>query len=85
MNVYNNNWLGKTLNVISSLDNTLVGRQGMVVDESQKTITIKEDGKMVKLGKASIKFTITNSDVVIDGTMVGQRPENRVHRKYRMA
>ncbi|MCH1481058.1 MAG: ribonuclease P protein subunit [Candidatus Poseidoniaceae archaeon] len=85
MNVYNNNWLGKTLNVISSLDNTLVGRQGMVVDESQKTITIKEDGKMVKLGKASIKFTITDSDVVIDGTMVGQRPENRVHRKYRMA
>ncbi|MBL6732694.1 MAG: ribonuclease P protein subunit [Candidatus Poseidoniaceae archaeon] len=85
MNVYNNNWLGKTLNVISSLDNTLVGRQGMVIDESQKTITIKEDGKMVKLGKASIKFTITDSDVVIDGTMVGQRPENRVHRKYRMA
>ena len=85
MNVYNNNWLGKTLNVISSLDNTIVGRQGMVIDESQKTITIKEDGKMVKLGKASIKFTITDSDVVIDGTMVGQRPENRVHRKYRMA
>ncbi|MBT4919897.1 MAG: hypothetical protein HON10_00710 [Euryarchaeota archaeon] len=85
MNVYNNNWLGKNLNVISSLDNTLVGRQGMVIDESQKTITIIEDGKIVKLGKASIKFTITDSDVVIDGTMVGQRPENRVHRKYRMA
>jgi RNase P/RNase MRP subunit p29 len=85
MNVYNNNWLGKNLNVISSLDNTLVGRQGMVIDESQKTVTIKEDGKIVKLGKASIKFTITDSDVVIDGTMVGQRPENRVHRKYRMA
>ena len=85
MNVYNNNWLGKNLNIISSLDNTLVGRQGMVIDESQKTITIKEDGKVVKLGKASIKFTITDSDVVIDGAMVGQRPENRVHRKYRMA
>ena len=59
MNVYNNNWLGKNLNVISSQDSTLVGRQGMVIDESQKTITIKEDGKVVKLGKASIKFTIT--------------------------
>ena len=46
MNVYNNNWLGKTLNVISSQDNTLVGRQGMVIDESQKTITIKEDEKV---------------------------------------
>ena len=76
MNVYNNNWLGKTLNVISSRDNTLVGRQGVVIDESQKTITIKEDEKIVKLGKASIKFTITDSDLVIDGKMVGQRPEN---------
>ena len=66
MNVYNNNWLGKTLNVISSRDNTLVGRQGVVIDESQKTITIKEDEKVVKLGKASIKFTITDSDLVID-------------------
>ena len=85
MNVYNNNWLGKTLNVISSRDNTLVGRQGVVIDESQKTITIKEDEKVVKLGKASIKFTITDSDLVIDGKMVGQRPETRVHRKDRMA
>ena len=50
MNVYNNNWLGKTLNVISSRDNTLVGRQGVVIDESQKTITIKEDENVVKLG-----------------------------------
>ena len=69
MNVYNNNWLGKTLNVISSRDNTLVGRQGVVIDESQKTITIKEDEKIVKLGKASIKFTITDSDLVIDGKL----------------
>ena len=28
-----------------------------------------------KLGKSSIKFTINDSDVVIDGALVGQRPE----------
>ncbi len=85
MNIYNKIWLGRTLNVISSSDETLVGRHGQVVDESKNTVTIEEDGKMTKLGKSSIKFTINDSDVVIDGAIVGQRPENRVHRKYRMA
>ena len=85
MNIYNDNWLGKTLNVIHSNDSTLVSKQGLVIDETKKTITIQEDGRLVKLGKSSIKFTISDSDVVIDGTLVGQRPENRTHRKYRMA
>ena len=85
MNIYNNNWLGKTLNVIKSNDETLVSRQGLVIDETKKTITIQEGGRLVKLGKSSIKFTISDSDVVIDGALVGQRPENRTHRKYRMA
>lgn len=85
MNIYNNNWLGKNLNVIHSNDETLVSKQGLVIDETKKTITIQEDGRLVKLGKSSIKFTINDSDVVIDGALVGQRPENRTHRKYRMA
>ena len=85
MNIYNDNWLGKTLNVIHSNDSTLVSKQGLVIDETKKTITIQEEGRLVKLGKSSIKFTISDSDVVIDGALVGQRPENRTHRKYRMA
>ena len=85
MNIYNNNWLGKNLNVIDSNDKTLVSKQGLVIDETKKTITIQEDGRLFKLGKSSIKFTINDSDVVIDGALVGQRPENRTHRKYRMA
>ncbi len=85
MNIYNNNWLGKNLNVTHSNDETLVSKQGLVIDETKKTITIQEDGRLVKLGKSSIKFTINDSDVVIDGALVGQRPENRTHRKYRMA
>ena len=85
MNIYNSNWLGGNLKVISSKDNILVGRQGLVIDETKKTIMMSENGSQVVLGKASIKFTIDDSDVVIDGALVGQRPENRTHRKYRMA
>ena len=85
MNIYNDNWLGKTLNVVKSDDATLIDKQGTVIDETKRTITIKSQDKLVKLGKSSIKFTISDSDVVIDGALVGQRPENRTHRRYRMA
>ena len=85
MNIYNDNWLGKTLNVVKSNDATLIDKQGTVIDETKRTITIKSQDKVVKLGKSSIKFTISDSDVVIDGALVGQRPENRTHRRYRMA
>ena len=84
MNIYNKIWLGGKLRVISSPDVTLIGRNGVVVDETKNTLTIQENGKGVKLGKSSIRFTIDDSEVIIDGAMVGQRPENRVHKKYRM-
>ena len=84
MNIYNSNWLGSEINVVSSPDKTLVGRNGTVFDETKNTIKVNENGNQVVFGKSSIKFTIDNSDVIIDGALVGQRPENRTHRKYRM-
>ena len=85
MNVYNDNWLGKQLKVISSNDETLVGREGLVIDETRNTLTVREQNKSIKIGKASIKFTIDDSNIIIDGANVGQRPENRTHKKYRIA
>ena len=85
MNIYNDNWLGRKLSVVHSNDNTLIDRHGLVIEETKNTLTIQENSRFVKLGKSSIRFTISGSDVVIDGAMVGQRPENRTHRKYRMA
>jgi RNase P/RNase MRP subunit p29 len=84
MNIYNANWLGGQLNVVSSPDKTLIGRHGIVFDETKNTIKLSENGQEIILGKSSITFTIDNSNVVIDGTLVGQRPENRTHHKYRM-
>lgn len=85
MNIYNSNWLGGQLKVVSSSDKTLIGRQGIILDETKNTIKLSENGRDVVFGKTSIKFTINDSDVVIDGALVGQRPENRTHRRYRMA
>jgi len=85
MEIYNNTWIGTTLNVVGSSDSTLVGRSGLVLDETKNTLVLLDGDARVTLGKAAITFTIDNSDVVIQGAFVGQRPEDRTHRKYRKA
>ncbi len=85
MEVYNSTWIGSTLNVVESSDSTLVGRSGVVLNETKNTLVLLDGDAQVTLGKAAIKFTIDGSDVVIRGALVGQRPEDRTHRKYRKA
>ena len=85
MEIYNNTWIGTALNVVGSSDPTLVGRSGIVLDETKNTLVLLDGDARVTLGKAAITFTIDNSDVVIQGAFVGQRPEDRTQRKYRKA
>ena len=85
MESYNQSWIGRSMTVVSSTDNTLVGRQGMVVDESRNTVSLLEGERTLVLNKASITFTVGEDDVAIQGAMVGHRPEDRIHRTYRKA
>ena len=85
MEIYNQSWIGRSMTITSSTDATLTGRQGVVVDETRNTVVLLEGEHNVVLNKASITFTVDNSDVVIQGAMVGQRPEDRIHRTYRKA
>jgi len=85
MDMYNQPWIGRTMRVVASTDATLLGREGTVVNESRNTVSLLEGELTLVLNKASITFTVDDSDVVIEGAMVGQRPEDRIHRTYRKA
>ncbi len=85
MDMYNQSWIGRSMTITSSTDSTLTGRQGIVVDETRNTVVLNEGEHNVVLNKASITFTVDNSDVVIHGAKVVQRPEDRIHRTYRKA
>lgn len=80
---YNQSWIGRDVEVISSPDSSLVGRKGLVIDESRETITLLENNRQVVLGKASINFNIDGTDSIIEGSLVRQRAEDRIYRKYR--
>ena len=85
MTEMNITWIGQRLTVVGSTDPTLVGRSGKVIDETQKTVTIIENGQKCLLGKASIEFTLNDGTTVLSGASLRQRPEDRMSRNYKEA
>ena len=76
-------FLARNLTVKASPDAQLVGLSGMVVGETRRTIAIDVDGETKTLAKHVIELTLENEGDLIQGAMVCQRPEDRIHRNYR--
>jgi len=83
MSIYHAPWLARDISVVESHDSTLVGVTGMVVEETRRTLRVRTTSGEVTLPKDVITFTIDSGEVVIDGSAVTQRPEDRINRRYR--
>ena len=75
-------WLSRNLTVVDSLDPTLVGLTGTVLEETRRTIRVLTDSGRVRLAKNVITFRIDSGEL-IEGSSVTQRPEDRITRRYR--
>ena len=76
-------WIGRDLEVIKSFDPTYRGRRGVIIEETQRTLIICEKGRNICLPKQEIDFKIDCEELIINGSFVLQRSEDRIHRKYR--
>ena len=76
-------FLSRNLMVKASSDSNLVGMSGIVVGESRQTIALDVDGETKTLAKNVIECCLDNEEELIQGAMVCQRPEDRIHRNYR--
>ena len=74
-------WLSRNLEVIDSTDPTLIGVAGVVMDETKRTIIIQTSNNEITMAKDTIRFTIEEEE--INGSKVGQRPEERIGKRYR--
>ena len=74
-------WLSRNLKVIDSTDPTLIGISGVVMDETKRTIIIQTSNNEITMAKNTIRFTIEEEE--INGSKVGQRPEERIGKRYR--
>ena len=76
-------WVGASLTVVGATDATLVGRRGLVVNETRETLQLLHGEQHLTLGKVGLSFSIDGDDAVIDGSLMRQRPEDRTNRNYR--
>ena len=63
-------------------NSTWIGATLNVVESSDSTLVGRSG---VVLHETKNTLALDDSDVVIQGALVGQRPEDRTHRKYRKA
>jgi ribonuclease P protein subunit POP4 len=83
-NIARHEWIGLDARVERSSDATQVGRQGRVVDETQRTVTLERaDGRAFVLAKAGAALALalpSGERVTLDLTALAMRPWDRVKR-----
>lgn len=80
-NLLRHELIGLSVEVADSSDQNLVGKKGTVVDETQNTVAIEEDGEVKSLQKSAVVLRVTLPDggeVQIDGKKLVARPEDRI-------
>ena len=74
-------WISRNLTVTESSDPSLIGISGTVLNETKRTILISTKSGEVALAKDVITFTIDSGEP-INGSLVAQRAEERIGRRY---
>lgn len=72
--------IGREARVAVSDDPTLLGREGTVVNETMKTLTLEDGDDRVVVGKRGQRFEFNVDDhvVLLDGDAIAHRPEDRI-------
>lgn len=79
-NFLQHEWIGLKVEVIKSNDPTLKGKKGVVMDETQNTLVIKEE-ELKMIPKKNVTFSVTlpsGEEVKVEGEKLIARPEDRI-------
>ncbi|OWT33684.1 ribonuclease P protein component 1 [Methanobrevibacter sp. 87.7] len=79
--------IGLEVEVINSSNESLVGINGKVVDETKKTLlieTFNNSEKLLPKDVSIFKFTLPNgSHVEVNGKILLSRPEDRIKKRHK--
>jgi ribonuclease P protein subunit POP4 len=77
--VLKHEFIGHEIEILGASQKSLVGVRGIVVDETRNMLIIHVGGEDMKIPKKYTVFRIiTKNDVVIDGSKIMFRPEDRI-------
>lgn len=80
-NLLQHELIGLKIKILDSSDPTLIGKEGVIMDETRNTITLKEEEKLKRIPKKGSKMSVTTpkgEKVKVKGTELQARPEDRV-------
>jgi len=75
------NVIGERITVLTSSDPTKSGRSGKVLLDSANTLLLDEGGRTFRVEKAAAAFLIMGTGVVITGSDIAGRLQDRVGRR----
>lgn len=69
--------IGKTIEIVSAENQSLVGVRGKIIDETRNMVTLDNKKRLIKK-QITIKMTIGNETITLDGKQLVGRPEDRL-------
>ena len=65
--------------IISSLDSTLLGKEGKILDETKNMLLLNVNNSVISVPKnnISLKINLDNTDYIVHGSKLLQSPSNR--------
>jgi RNase P/RNase MRP subunit p29 len=75
------NVIGEKLTVLTSSDPAKSGKSGRVLLDTANTLLLDERGRTIRVEKAGAAFLIMNSGVVVTGSDIAGRVQDRVGRR----
>ena len=75
------NVIGEKLTVLTSKDPSKLGKSGRVLLDTANTLLLDEGGRTLRVEKAGAAFLIMSSGVVVTGSDIAGRLQDRVGRR----
>ena len=80
INLARDEFIGLNVKIVESKDPSLTDITGVIIDETKNTFLIENENKQIMIGKKGVKleFKIDGKKILIDGSKIIFRPENRI-------
>jgi ribonuclease P protein subunit POP4 len=85
-NILRHELIGLNVKIVRSPNRSILGRSGLVVNESKNMLTLSKKGRKVLIpkGVATFRFKLADGrQVDVDGSRLVGRPESRLKTKIR--
>jgi ribonuclease P protein subunit POP4 len=76
-------FIGKIVKVAESSNKDLIGIEGKIVNETRNMFEIETIEAVKKVQKKVCKFLFADEGILIDGSIINFRPEDRLNCKFK--